>query len=113
MVASTPEAGPPDAEPGLRPSLEASEVTVRFGGLKALSQVRLEVPPASIVGLVGPNGAGKSTLLAVLSGLLRPDTRDGVAAGGGRDQRLDPVAGGPRAGADVPTAGAVHGADRP
>jgi ABC-type branched-subunit amino acid transport system ATPase component len=34
--------------------------------------VDLEVPPATIVGLVGPNGAGKSTLFGVLSGLLRP-----------------------------------------
>lgn len=54
-------------------ALAASEITVRFGGLTALSEVSLEVQPGSIAGLVGPNGAGKSTLLAVLSGLLRPN----------------------------------------
>jgi ABC-type branched-subunit amino acid transport system ATPase component len=74
MVALTPGAGSAGtgSEEAL-PALAASEVTVTFGGLKAPSEVSLQVPPASIVGLVGPNGAGKSTLLAVLSGLLRPD----------------------------------------
>jgi ABC-type branched-subunit amino acid transport system ATPase component len=56
------------------PALAADEITVRFGGLTALSQVSIEVKPGSIAGLVGPNGAGKSTLLAVLSGLLRPNS---------------------------------------
>jgi ABC-type branched-subunit amino acid transport system ATPase component len=55
-------------------ALAASGVTVRFGGLTALSDVSIEVEPGRIAGLVGPNGAGKSTLLGVLSGLLRPNT---------------------------------------
>jgi ABC-type branched-subunit amino acid transport system ATPase component len=54
-------------------ALQANEVTVRFGGLMALSDVSIEVAPRRIAGLVGPNGAGKSTLLAVLSGLRRPN----------------------------------------
>ena len=54
------------------PVLEARDVTVRFGGLTALSSVTVTVPPGSLIGLVGPNGAGKSTLFGVCSGLLRP-----------------------------------------
>ncbi|HEX5267395.1 MAG TPA: ATP-binding cassette domain-containing protein [Acidimicrobiales bacterium] len=54
------------------PVLEARDVTVRFGGLTALSSVTVTVPPGCLIGLVGPNGAGKSTLFGVCSGLIRP-----------------------------------------
>ncbi|MFE9924553.1 ABC transporter ATP-binding protein [Streptomyces sp. NPDC005774] len=73
-----------DTGPGTAsPRIEAAGVTVRFGGLVALDDVGLQVPPASVVGLVGPNGAGKSTLFAVLSGLLGPSA--GAVLMGGRD----------------------------
>ena len=56
------------------PSLEVSEVTVTFGGRRALDSVGLAAESGRITGLIGPNGAGKSTLFDVICGLRRPVT---------------------------------------
>ena len=53
---------------------EARNITVRYGGIVAVSDFNLAVPDASIVGLVGPNGAGKSTLFNAMSGWHAPDS---------------------------------------
>jgi len=54
------------------PGLSVRDITVTFGGLKALQQISFDVPPGSVVGVIGPNGAGKTTLFNVVSGLVRP-----------------------------------------
>jgi len=54
--------------------LRCRGVTKRFGGVVALRDVTLEIPPGALVGLIGPNGAGKSTLLNVICGLVRPES---------------------------------------
>jgi ABC-type branched-subunit amino acid transport system ATPase component len=48
------------------------DVTIRFGGLQANSDVNLHVDQGEIVGLIGPNGAGKSTLFNAISGFITP-----------------------------------------
>jgi branched-chain amino acid transport system ATP-binding protein len=56
------------------PSLEVSEVTVTFGGRRALDGVAIAAEQGHVTGLIGPNGAGKSTLFDVICGLRRPVT---------------------------------------
>jgi branched-chain amino acid transport system ATP-binding protein len=53
--------------------LEASGVTVRFGGLTAVNGVDFHVEQGEIVGLIGPNGAGKTTFFNAISGFRFPD----------------------------------------
>ena len=53
--------------------LEASDVSVRFGGVRALAGVSMRVNPGEIVGLIGPNGAGKTTFFNCVSGLVTPN----------------------------------------
>jgi branched-chain amino acid transport system ATP-binding protein len=52
--------------------LDVEHVTVRFGGLTALSDVSASVSDNEVVGVIGPNGAGKTTLFNVICGFVRP-----------------------------------------
>ncbi|MHB9757812.1 ABC transporter ATP-binding protein [Streptomyces sp. BYX5S] len=54
--------------------LEAEDIGVRFGGVRALDGVGLRLAAGEVCGLIGPNGAGKTTFFDVVSGIRRPDT---------------------------------------
>ena len=53
--------------------LDARDVSKRFAGIAALTNVTLEVESGEFVGLIGPNGAGKTTFFNCLYGFLKPD----------------------------------------
>ncbi len=61
--------------------LRVSNVSKRFGGLQALSDVGIEIHRGQVYGLIGPNGAGKTTFFNVLTGLYTPDSGSFELAG--------------------------------
>jgi D-xylose transport system ATP-binding protein len=55
------------------PLVEMRNISVSFGGIKAVDNVTVDLYPGEVVGLLGHNGAGKSTLIKVLSGAYKRD----------------------------------------
>jgi branched-chain amino acid transport system ATP-binding protein len=60
----------------MKPLLEVRDVTMRFGGLVAVSDFSLEVTPGHAHGIIGPNGAGKTTAFNVITGIYAPTRGD-------------------------------------
>ncbi|MEW5421642.1 ABC transporter ATP-binding protein [Amorphus sp. 3PC139-8] len=57
---------------GRAPALAVEDISLSFGGLKALREVSFAVPPGQITSVIGPNGAGKTSLFNTISGFYRP-----------------------------------------
>jgi D-xylose transport system ATP-binding protein len=66
---------------GSTPLVEMRNISVAFGGVRAVDDVTVDLYPGEVVGLVGGNGAGKSTLMRVLSG-AHPATSGEIRIGG-------------------------------
>jgi len=66
-------------------ALEARELSLSFGGLKAVDKFSLSLAEGGLCGLIGPNGAGKTTVFNLLTGVYQPDHGE-IRLGG---QRLD------------------------
>ena len=56
------------------PLVELNDISISFGGIRAVDHVSLDLYPGEVVGLLGHNGAGKSTLIKILSGAYQKDT---------------------------------------
>ncbi len=52
--------------------LDIKDLSVTFGGLKAVNQFNLDMPKGGLIGLIGPNGAGKTTVFNLLTGVYQP-----------------------------------------
>jgi branched-chain amino acid transport system ATP-binding protein len=61
--------------------LQVDNVSISFGGLKAVQNFSLSLPSGALYGLIGPNGAGKTTAFNLLTGVYRPDTGSVHVAG--------------------------------
>lgn len=56
------------------PLVEMKDISIAFGGVKAVDHVSVDLHPGEVVGLLGHNGAGKSTLIKILSGAYQKDS---------------------------------------
>ena len=66
-----------------------NKVTIRFGGLTAVSEVDLQIGARELVGLIGPNGAGKTTVFNLITGVYQP-TSGSISFGGQSTAELKP-----------------------
>ncbi|MGR3660711.1 MAG: ATP-binding cassette domain-containing protein [Paracoccaceae bacterium] len=57
----------------MAPLVELRDISIAFGGIKAVDHVSIDLKPGEVMGLLGHNGAGKSTLIKVLSGAYHAD----------------------------------------
>ncbi len=59
---------------GTVPTLEVKNLSISFGGLKAVDGFNVVIGKGQLYGLIGPNGAGKTTVFNLLTGVYKPDT---------------------------------------
>ena len=62
------------ATPGVVPALAVEDISIAFGGVRAVDAMSLTVAAGELVGLIGPNGAGKTTMFNLIAGSLTPDS---------------------------------------
>ena len=72
--------------------LELDNVTIQFGGLRAVGDLSFSVNPGELIGLIGPNGAGKTTVFNLITGVYKPTagriTFNGVSVPGHKPHQI-------------------------
>ena len=72
--------------------LQLQKITIEFGGLKAVSELDLDIGGDEMIGLIGPNGAGKTTVFNLITGVYAPTSGwinfDGASVAGHRPYRI-------------------------
>lgn len=75
--------------------LECKNLSIQFGGLKAVDSFNLNIEKGALYGLIGPNGAGKTTVFNLLTGIYKPSTGsiklDGVSVGGKSPEEINKI----------------------
>lgn len=56
----------------MSPLLETKDLTIQFGGLRAVNEVSSSIAQGEVIGLIGPNGSGKTTFFNLITGIYRP-----------------------------------------
>jgi branched-chain amino acid transport system ATP-binding protein len=72
------------------PILRAENISISFGGLKALNDVSLDIYPGEIMAIIGPNGAGKTTMLNIINGFYKPGEGRIIFEGQERPKNMKP-----------------------
>ena len=93
--------------------LDLKNISLAFGGVKALTDISFDVRQHEIRAIIGPNGAGKSSMLNVINGVYRPQQGEIVLRGAQRTNMDCYARGQGRHRAHLPEHRAVQGHDGP
>ena len=77
----------------MKPILEVKNLTMNFGGLKAIDSLDLAIHQGEIAALIGPNGAGKTTFFNCITGIYKPTEGDVLIRPDGTDDSLERING--------------------
>jgi len=73
----------------MKPILEVNNLTMDFGGLRAIDHLNISIQKGQIAALIGPNGAGKTTFFNCITGLYKPTGGDILIAPGQESERIN------------------------